>query len=402
MDIYDIGVIGMGVAGSFACLKIAKEHKGIKVIGFDIGRPPAKRRRQLEGFLGCLPSSDGKLYLNDISNVAEITGTRKVKASERWFNDYVSKIFDLNIVKDKHPRTSVENRIKKSGFKLELNDYIQLYPKDIHNLSKQISNSISGCKDITTKFDNEIIKVFKNKNSFTISSSEGQVECKRIIICTGRSGWRWTKSLYDSLGIVENNDTAKFGIRIEISATAMKDYNKSNCSIVKDDLFVGPMCWNGSVIPEDHIDLAISAFRSNEARWKSDKVSFNIIGNRPFPNNGFEQTNRIGQLTFVLSNDRIMKERVSTILSNKSKISIIPEYDWLSNSINEVSQFIPDIVNKGYFHVPTILPLIPKIKVGSNLITDVDGMYCAGEATGVSGILAAAVTGLISADSACK
>ena len=33
-----------------------------------------KRRRQLEGWLGCLPNSDGKIYLSDTSKVAELTG----------------------------------------------------------------------------------------------------------------------------------------------------------------------------------------------------------------------------------------------------------------------------------------------------------------------------------------
>jgi len=402
MDNYDLGIIGAGIAGSFAALKVAKEHKNVKTIVFDLGRPPSKRRRQLEGWLGVLPNSDGKLYLNDIASVSDITGTRRAKSADRWFNSYMSDIIDFKTIKDKSPSISMEKRIKKHGFDIKLNNHIQMYPKDIHILSKYMSSSVCGAKNISMSFDNEVVNIVKEKNSFIIVSSDKEIECKRIIICTGRSGWRWTKQLYDSLGIIENNDTAKFGIRIEASTSVMKDFNKSNCSIFKQDLDIGPLCWNGTVIPEDHIDLAISSFRSNENRWKSDKVSFNLIGHRHFENSGFEQTNRIGQLTFVLSNDRIIRERISTVLTQKSKISIIPEYDWLSDAINDVGQFMPDIITKGYFHVPTILPLIPKIKVGSNLVTDINGMYCAGEASGITGILAAALTGLISADSACK
>jgi len=402
METYDLAILGAGVAGGFALAKIAKEYKNIKVIVFDMGRPPQKRRRQCDGWLGCLPNSDGKLYLNDMTIVSEITGTRKAKASERWFNDYLSNVLDLKVVKDRSPSVSMEKRIKKSGFELKLNNYIQMYPKDIHVLSKYMSNVVVGAKNITMSFDNEVVTIVKEKNSFIVVSTDKQIECKRIIVCTGRSGWRWTKQLYDTFGIVENNDIARFGIRIEASTSVMKDFNKSNCSVFKPGLDIGPLCWNGTVIPEDHIDLAISSFRSNENRWKSDKVSFNLIGYRQFENKGFEQTNRIGQLTFILSNDRIIKERVSLILSNKSKISIMEEYDWLPAAINDVSQFIPDIAAKGYFHIPTILPLIPKIKVGDNLVTDVDGMYCAGEAAGIPGILAAATTGLVAADSACK
>jgi hypothetical protein len=148
--------------------------------------------------------------------------------------------------------------------------------------------------------------------------------------------------------------------------------------------------------------MAISAFRSNEARWKTDKVSFNLIGNVKLKNNAWEQVSRISQLTFVLTNDRIAKERLSTIIAKKSVISVIPEYNWLPDALNNVNVFMPDILSKGYFHVPTILPLVPTINIGGDMSADVEGLFVAGEASGSIGILYAALTGLIAADAACK
>ena len=235
-----------------------------------------------------------------------------------------------------------------------------------------------------------------------VVTDEQEFRCKKIIIAVGRSGWRWAKDLFTDFGIVDSNDNAKFGIRIELSSPHMKDFNKSNCTLLKNDLEIGPLSWFGTVIPEDHVDVAISAFRSNENRWKTDKVSFNLIGNRPFPNSGFEQTDRISKLTFVLSNDRILKEKVSYILSDKSKISIIPEYNWLKEAILDLENIIPDLSSKSYFHVPTIIPSSPKINIGNNLETEIDGMFVVGESAGVHGILAAGLMGTIAADQACK
>jgi uncharacterized FAD-dependent dehydrogenase len=402
MDKYDLCIIGAGGAGAFSVLKIAKEHKNIKTILFDIGRPFLKRRTQVHGAMGCLPSGDGKLYLNDVSLVSEMCGIRKTKSSNNWLNNYMLDMLSMKTIKDRSPHINLIKRIKNSGFDIKLNDYVQLYPKDIHTLSKNIYNTLNNSKNIFLSFDNEVLNIKKQKKTFIITSQEKQIECKRVIICAGRSGWRWARDVFNSFGLIETNDIAKFGIRIEASSTVMKDFNKSNCSITKQNLELGPFCWGGTVIPEDHYDFAISAFRSNEQRWKSDKVSFNLIGNRFFASNGFEQTNRIGQLTFVLANDRIIKEKISTVMSKKSSISIIPEYDWLSEAITDVSQFIPDIIAKGYFHLPTILPLAPKINLGSNLESEVDGLYVAGESTGIIGILGAALTGLIVADAACK
>jgi len=402
MTIFDVGIIGAGVSGAFATAKIAKDHKDAKTIVFDLGRPPMKRRRQLEGWLGCLPNSDGKLYISDINKVSELTGLRKAKSSFTYFNHILSNVDNFKVTKDKNIQVSLEKKFKKMGYDIILNDYIQMYPKDIHSLSKYLAGNIDKNKNINFKFDSEVTKIYKQKSYFIINSDGQEYKCKKIIVSVGRSGWRWSKNLFSDFGIIENNDFAKFGIRVEFNSSLMKEFNKSNCTIKNDNLELGPLCWNGTVIPEDHIDLAISAFRSNENRWKTDKVSFSLIKNVAFPNSGFEQTERIGKLTFLLSNDRIIREKISYILNDKSKISIIPEYDWLKPAINELSAFMPDILNKGYFHMPTIMPMCPKINIGSNLETEIDGMFVAGESAGVSGILSAALMGLICADSACK
>jgi hypothetical protein len=402
MKDFDVGIIGAGVAGAFATLKLAKDHKSEKVILFDLGRPPMKRRRQLEGWLGCLPNSDGKLYQTDVAKVADLTGLRRAKSAHTWMRHVMEQIDTFKVVKDRPPLATLEKKIKKAGYEISLNDYIQVYPKEIHMLSKYMAEIIETNKNITFSFDSEVMRITKNKNMFLISTEDQEYRCKKIIIAVGRSGWRWAKSLYASFGIIDNNDIARFGIRVEANSGVMKDFNKSNCTITKGDLELGPMSWYGTIIPEDHLDMAISAFRSNENRWKSDKVSFNLIGSRPFPNMGFEQTNRIGGLTFVLSNDRIIKERISSILAGKSKISVIKEYDWLKETITDLATILPEIATKAYFHVPTITPLAPKINIGDNLETEIEGMFVAGESAGVQGILAAGILGIAAADAVCK
>jgi uncharacterized FAD-dependent dehydrogenase len=411
-NVFDIGIIGAGVAGAFAILRLSKEHKNVKTVIFDLGRPPMKRRRQLEGWLGVLPNSDGKLYLSDKDKVAALVGNRKINSSTKWINNIFGEVSNFKTIKDKSPNVSIEKKLKKSDFHLQLNNYVQLYPKEIHSLSKFISDVIEENKNITCCFDNEVIKITKQKSLFIIQTDLQEYKCKKIILCTGRSGWRWASELYSNFGIIEDNSMAKFGVRMELPATSMKDFNKSNCSIFKNDgsLEIGPFSWFGTVIPEDHVDLAISSFRSNENRWKSDKVSFNFIGNlltEDLPpsftkDQGYQQTDRIGKLIFVLSNDRILKEKVSTILNEKSKGLIIPEYEWIKKSIEGFSEIIPDIATKAYFHIPTIIPLPPRINIGNNLETEVDGMFVAGENAGIVGLYAAAAMGTIAADSACK
>ena len=404
MKKFDFAILGTGCAGAFSALKITKDYANSKVLLIDVGAAFSKRKKQMIGWLGCLPSSDGKLYLNDIHSAGKLIGNEQSEKYYYYIKDFLGSFGNFPIVKDKNVSSAVNKKIEKNNFSIQLNDYIQLIPKDIHILSKQISKLLTSNKNFHYSFNNEIYQIRRDaeQNGFIISTYYEEFFCKKLIFSVGRSGWRYAAKVYKDFGIIESNDNARFGIRVEMNTQNLKEFNKSNCFLKKDNLEVGPFCWNGTVIPEDHEDIAICAFRSNENRWKSDKVSFNVISNIHCEKNGFEQTDRIGKLTFILTNDRLIKEKVSTILSEKSKISVIPEYDWLKNSIREISNIIPDLGNKAYFHIPTIMPLVPKVKLGNNLSTEINGMYCAGESAGVSGILSGMILGLAAADGMCN
>lgn len=403
-NIADICVIGAGIAGTFAALKIARENTKTKVIVFDLGRPPLKRRSgRPEGFLGALPSGDGKLYINDLKSLKEIGNKTKIDQNFEWFENYCNSLFSFKLIKDEKPNLSVLNKIKKYNFKFNGNNYYQLFPKNIHSIIKDISEYFENIKNINFQYDNEVFEIKKQKNQFVIVSENGEFYCKKLLISVGRSGWRWVSELYEKFGIVKNNDYSYYGLRIEMPESYMKDYNYSNGTIKNDDLEIGPLSWSGTVIPEDHLNLAITSFRSNEERWKSDRVSFNFIKKHKFDKNGWEQSSRIGQLTWILSNDRILKEKSSLLLQDqKSKLSILPEYNWVAAEMKKVEPFIPHIFEKSSFHAPTILTMPPKIKIKKNLETEIDDMYVAGESAGVIGILAAAVSGLTASESLMK
>jgi hypothetical protein len=401
-NVFDIGCIGAGMAGALFLYKMAKDHKDVRMIIFDQGRPPAKRKRQMEGFLGCFPSSDGKLYLSNLEKVSKIIPGRKVEKAHKFFNRMLSNLDNFCISYDPLPSETFSEEFRKQGFSILPNDYIQIMPKDVHAMSRMITAEINEANKISLSFDNEVFSVSKKDGMFIVETEDGEFFCKKVVICVGRSGWRWCHNLFKRFGIIANNDIARFGVRIELNANYMKEMNKSVCSLIRNDLEIGPFDWNGTVLPEDHMDHAIAGFRANEDRWKSEKVSFNMIGVRKFMNGGAEQVDRLGRLTFILANERIMKEKVSYLIGGKSKISIIPEYDFLKNEILRLGEIIPEIITKASMHTPTLIPGAGKINLSSKLETEVDGMFVAGESFGVSGLMAAAVTGIMAADGIVK
>jgi uncharacterized FAD-dependent dehydrogenase len=403
MDCYDVGIIGAGIAGSFATLRIAEKHPQAKTILIDVGRPPGKRRRQIEGWLGCFPTGDGKIHEADLDKVKDIVDGRKATPAFNWVMDQLAQVNPMKLIRAPKVSAAAKKRIKGGNFDISYNDYYQWKPDSVHKLSKYMAGFIEEAGNVTFSFDNEVISVSKmDKNTFQITTANGTIYCNKIILCTGRSGWRWVTNLYDDLGIISSDDYAYYGVRLEINAGFLKDFNRSHLTIYDEELEVGPFCWNGTIIQEDHSDLVISAFRSNEDRWKSDKVSFSLVKSMYFPNNGSVQADRVGKLSFLLFNDRVSKERVKMFMNNDSLLNQLPEFDWLTSSLQRLNEVIPNLCNKGHLHVPNIVPMPAEINLGTNLESEIDGMFVAGESAGIFGIAAAATMGAICADSACK
>lgn len=401
-NIFDLGVIGAGVAGAFAALRVAEKYSKVKTVIFELGRPQGKRRRQLEGWFGCFPAGDGKIYPGDLEGVLDVVDGRKAHHANSWVMEKFGEVNPMKLIKDSLPNVATQKKIKEANFNIQLNNYIQWKPESIHQLSKIISERIEVAGNVQFSFDNEVHKITKKKNMFIIATAAGEFQCKSIILSVGRSGWRWATALYKELGITVNDDVAKYGVRVEMSAQHLKEFNKSHCTLLREDLEIGPFSWNGTVIPEDHADLVISAFRSNEERWKSDKVSFSLLSSQHFKDTGVYQADRLGKLAFLLFNDRVSREKVKAIVKNASQLCLLPEYAWLGKTLTELEVLIPNLQTRGYFHIPNILPMASQIALGTNLESEIDGMFVSGESAGLRGILAAALSGCVTADSACK
>ena len=401
---YDIGIIGAGVAGSIAAYRISQKHPDLQVALFDIGKPPGKRRRQLEGFMGSLPAGDGKLYPNDIeelispSNGNKILDGRKVRPIGDEVISWIESVGKTKLTKTSKISASLLRKLNKEFVVQEL-DYYSWHPNQIHQFSKEISSSFEG-SNIIQLFDTIITKITKIKDDFHVFSHNAEFLCKKIIIATGRSGWKYVGELLSELNVKTEDNVAQYGIRAEIPTKFMNDFNESHSLITDGYHEVGPLCWGGSVIPEDHADnLVISAFRSNEDRWKSEKVSFAITTKTT---GGSSEADRISKLAFLLLNDRVSREKIKSFMKGESQLSSLSEFQELKPIIEQLNKYIPDLISQGSFYAPMLIPHPATTKLNSDLETECSGCYLAGEAADIFGIVSAMTTGMIAADAACK
>lgn len=389
---FEIGIIGAGLAGCFALLKLL-EHQQKDVVLFELGRPFAKRRRQLEGALGCLPCSDGKFYLTDVQQFDFIDG-RSLRRVKNWAMKQLENAGPLKIITDTLPHSVTQKKLVDAGWNVQSNDYFQWKPEQIHIFSRCVYSVLDQHKP-TMLFDTEVKDVIRTKAGFEVQTSAGNYTCKKLILAPGRSGWRWAADLFQQMGLTVDDTMAKIGVRFEIPANIVKDFNKSNLSMKKEGAEVSPWNWNGTIMPEDHADMIISCFRSNESRWNSEKVSFSYVRYLP---GGVLQAERIAKLSYLLFNDRVSKEKNKIFLQDKSQLNVIPEYNWLKEAIEEFDKIIPDFSGKGSYHIPNILCHPPKVPLGGNLQTEDPNLILAGETANLGGLLGAAISGTLAAE----
>jgi uncharacterized FAD-dependent dehydrogenase len=426
MTNFDIGIIGAGVAGVFAALRLAERHRHLKVVVFEFGPPPPnclrqdpirvkRRRRQLEGWLGCFPTGDGKIYLEEDTNrILEIVDGRRVRAVKDWFANQLTEVSVPKIIKGKQPSPQIKKIISDKGFDFRLHEYDQWIPDQIHQLAKISAEKIEAAGNVTLNFDTEVFSFMKSGKKFSVHTSQGDFSCKKLILSVGRTGWRWVNKQYRNLGLLqENNMSVRYGIKVEMPSSALKEFHKAHCSLVRPDVVIGPLSWTGSVIQEDHEDMTLAAFRANEDRWKSDKVFFSVQRNMTFeeapkpirgniPIDSCSYVDRLAQLSHCLSGDRVGREKITNFIKGVGDLATMPEYNWITSTFREIEQIFPNIIGRGYFHVPDIDTSISKINIANNLETELDGLFVAGESAGIKGIAAAGILGAAAAEGAAK
>lgn len=396
--IYDVGIIGAGVSGCFSSLRLLQKTDA-SIVVFDIGRPFAKRRRQLEGALGCFPSGDGKLYLDNF----EQFDNKNLHNIKKYIFKILEEAGPINESKNYNVSASLKKKLVEKNFNIHYHNYIQWKPESIHKLSKNLVLEYDQYEGrIDFSFDNEVYSVLKKNNEFVVDSERGEFTCKKLILNPGRSGWRWATKFYDDFGILEENNDSWVGVKFEVPNHCMKDFNKSHMSMSKQDTLIGPLSWNGTIMPEDHADMVISSFRSNEDRWKSEKVSFSVYKKSVIKNNGTENSERLAKLTYLLFNDRVSKEKNKIFIKNKSQLNLLKEFNWLVPQMDELNDLIPDFNNKANYYIPDILCKPGKVSLSKSFESNVSGLFVTGEAAGINGILGAMTSGIIAADKIMK
>lgn len=397
--IFDIAILGSGPAGLSALNQLQTLAPQKSIVLFELGRPPGKRRRQIEGWMGAVPFGDGKIWKNDSQKVFQRILNKKALDLGEIIWSKIQEEFKLKSGKENLPSNNLQNKIFELGFQIENNSYLQCKPDQFHFLSRLLTQQFENYDNLLSKYDTEVKSIQYINKLFQIKTENEEFAAQKLLIATGRSGWRWSSNLLQELNITNENKIAKLGVFLEFPASQLKEFNFTNCKLIKDNFEVGNFLWQGTIIPEDHADLILSSFRSNEDRWKSEKVAFPISYSFSVEDHGIEETARIGQLALLLFNDRVSREKIKIFMKKKSQLNLLPEFSPLHQILLDLEKLISDFGSRGYLHAPYFQTHTPSFFLDQHCQSEIPGLYFAGESAGVSGILSAVLMGHLAGES---
>lgn len=149
--------------------------------------------------------------------------------------------------------------------------------------------------------------------------------------------------------------TKRIGFRIELPS---KYYNsillaESKFNKISKNVKITDVCNNGYTFCEKLDDMVIVCKKThNELGYSpSGFVCFSLLAETKDNKKNIE---RVIKIINVLGNDKIIKEKTTSFMSNASLLCHIPEIVSLKDSILEINKLIPNFIKISYYYSPDV------------------------------------------------
>lgn len=459
----DIIIVGAGPAGIFTALEMVKNgsQKSIVIIekGSSIKKRACPKSKTKEcvnckpchittGFGGAGAFSDGKLSLSyevggDLPNLIG-----ESKAQE--LIDYTDKIY-LDFGADSHIEgiSDVEKvrEIRKqaiiAGLKLVDCPIRHLGTEKAHEIyflieQYLLENGVEikfGCQCNNLILENEECKGVNISNG----KEDIDIYSENVVVATGRRGADWLEKLCKEHTILHAPGTVDIGVRVEVRNEVMENVN----NVLYESKLIGypkpfknkvrTFCQNpGGFVSQENYDNDLAVVNGHSYKnTKSNNTNLAILCSHNFTepfNQPIEYAQKVGELTNMLGAGHILVQRFGDILDGKrtwqkdlTKSNLVPTlsdavagditaampYRAMTNIINfmhAVDIVVPGFAsNETLLYSPELKFYSNKIKMDSELNTNIKGLYCLGDSSGwTRGLMMASVMGVLLARNLLK
>ncbi len=455
---YDLIIVGAGPAGIFTALELLRKGSRARMLLVEKGKPVEKRhcpKAELGHCVNCKPTcaittgfsgagafSDGKLSLSH-----EVGGELPELIGEDFAQsliDYTDKIY-LEFGADPHVEGIYEGREIKDIRKRAIQAGLQLVDCPIRHLGTEkaqqlylnIQNYLAD-HGVEMLFSTECENILLEGSTCTgvrireAGGAEHDLHAKQVVIATGRRGADWLEKLCAEHGITHKPGTVDIGVRVECRNEIMETIN----SVLYEGKLIGyPRPWKnkvrtfcqnpGGFVAQENYDNDLAVVNGHSYKdLKSPNTNLAILCSHNFTepfNQPIAYAQKVGELTNMLGAGHILVQRYGDILDGKrtwprelacsnvrptlkdavaGDITAAMPYRAMVNIIEFIKMV--DHVVPGFAAPETLLysPELKfysnKVKMDTDLETNIAGLHCLGDSSGwTRGLMMASVMGVL-------
>jgi uncharacterized FAD-dependent dehydrogenase len=453
----DVVIVGAGPAGIFTAIELIRRGSRKHITIVEKGQPIENRRcpknktgvcmnckpycHITTGFSGAGAFSDGKLSLS-----CHVGGDLPLLIGENLAQetiDYADQIY-LEFGADEHvegldheeEKKEIRRRAIQAGLRLIDCPIRHLGTEKAQALYLSIENYLREngvellfgyeCDDLL--FEGDVCRGVK----VCSRQGEAEIEADETVIATGRRGADWLEKLCEGHCIQHRPGTVDIGVRVEVRNEIMEEVN----SVLYESKLIGypepfrnkvrTFCQNpGGFVSQENYDNDLAVVNGHSFKEiKSDNTNLAILCSHNFTypfNQPIEYAKKIGELTNMLADGKILVQRYGDILDGKrtwekelSQSNVRPTlkdavagditaafpYRSMVNIINFIQAM--DKVVPGFASSETLL-YSPELKFYSNKVemdkdfnTNLPSLHCLGDSSGwTRGLMMASVMGVL-------
>ena len=453
----DILIIGAGPAGIFTAIELRRRGCTRAITIVEKGKrveerhcPKEQTRRCMNckpncsittGFSGAGAFSDGKLSLScEVGGeLPSLIGAEKAQETI----DYTDKIY-LEFGADTRVEGQVETAEVKdirrraigAGLKLVLCPIRHLGTEKAQQLYLAIENWLRD-QGVQLLMETECLNLIIEDSvclgaEIVTGGRQEQIFANEVVVATGRRGAEWLEELCEKHGIAHSPGTVDIGVRVEVRNEIMETINR----VLYESKLIGyprpfknkvrTFCQNpGGFVSQENYDggLAVVNGHSYKDR-KSENTNVAILCSHNFSvpfNQPIEYARKVGELTNMLGDGRLLVQRFGDILDGKrtwekelaysnvrptipdavaGDITSAMPYRSMTNIIGFIQamdEVVPGFAaNETLLYAPELKFYSNRVKMDENLNTSIRRLHCLGDSSGwTRGLMMASAMGVL-------
>ncbi|PWM74850.1 MAG: FAD-dependent oxidoreductase [Bacillota bacterium] len=448
-------IIGAGPAGIFTALELLNRNYGGKITLIEKGVaienracPKSKTGKCINcknchittGFSGAGAFSDGKLSLSsDVGGeLPDLLGHETVQS----LIEYTDKIYLSFGADTKVEGVSDSEKIKEIR-KKAIQANLKLVDCPIRHLGTEKAQEIYFSIErhlqengVETLFSADALDLIVEDGICKgavckIKGAQETIAADTVIVATGRRGADWLNEMCRKHGVTHEAGTVDIGVRVEVRNEVMEDVN----NILYESKLIGypkpfknkvrTFCQNpGGFVSQENYDNALAVVNGHSYKErKSNNTNLAILCSNHFQapfDQPIEYAKKVGELTNMLGNGRILVQRLGDIRDGKRSwqdelmrsnvkptltdaiagdiTSAMPYRSMLSilNFIDEVDTVVPGFASaETLLYSPELKFYSNKVAMDTELNTNVKNLHCLGDSSGwTRGLMMASVMGV--------